>query len=198
MKGRARMVSYFNVASSAILIYDWFLTIPLEVATIWRSKWSLTKVLFITTRYIAYLQLVDIVYYYPRSPTGTEQLTSAPKVCQITYEIHTWSVAIGVGAGEALLSLRTWAVWGSSRKMGVFLGILWIITWSSAFALVVMFLQKIQYGVTPLTSYVVCYATARSSTTIFWTWVIFLLWNTLMFVLMAIPAYKSFQESGGD
>ncbi|KAJ3501782.1 hypothetical protein NLJ89_g9186 [Agrocybe chaxingu] len=104
------------------------------------------------------VSLVDIVYYYPRSPT------SAPKVCQITYEIHTWSVAIGVGAGEALLSLRTWAVWGSSRKMGAFLGILWIITWSSAFALVVMFLQKIQ----------------------------------LMLVLMAIPAYRTFQELGRD
>ncbi|KAJ3503600.1 hypothetical protein NLJ89_g8359 [Agrocybe chaxingu] len=53
-----------------------------------------------------------------------------------------------------------------------------------------------QDGVTPQASNVVCYAIASSSTTIIWPWVIYLLWNTVMLVLMAIPAYKTFQLGG--
>ncbi|CAA7267485.1 unnamed protein product [Cyclocybe aegerita] len=214
---RARLVSYFNgksminlrhpflsvfliglvsVASLVILIYDWFFTIRLEVATIWKSQWSVMKVLYITTRYVAYLQFVDLVYYNPR-PNGAEPLTSVPKVCQIAYEIHVWSLTIGVGAGEALLSLRTWAVWGGSRKMALGLGILWAIAWGTALVLVVTILRAVQYGVTPQASNVVCYAIPSSSTTILISpWVIYLLWNTMMLVLMAIPAYKTFQLSG--
>ncbi|KIK45349.1 hypothetical protein CY34DRAFT_801707, partial [Suillus luteus UH-Slu-Lm8-n1] len=45
------IASYFLVASSAGLIYDWMLTFGQEVELIWRQRWSLMTVLYLAVRY---------------------------------------------------------------------------------------------------------------------------------------------------
>ncbi|KAJ6602653.1 hypothetical protein DFH09DRAFT_1125288, partial [Mycena vulgaris] len=44
---------YYNVAVLAMLVYDYFLTLPLEIDQVWkRHAWSLPKILFILFRYL--------------------------------------------------------------------------------------------------------------------------------------------------
>lgn len=50
--------SYYTVASSAAVIYDWALTIGQESELIWRHHWSLMTVLYISVRYIGIVYVV--------------------------------------------------------------------------------------------------------------------------------------------
>ncbi|KAF8873948.1 hypothetical protein BD779DRAFT_1568386, partial [Infundibulicybe gibba] len=53
------------VASVAVLIYDWFLTIDSELAFIWDPKWNLGTLLYFLTRYPAFIDTA--VYLYSKS-----------------------------------------------------------------------------------------------------------------------------------
>jgi len=43
--------SYFIVASSVWIMYDWMLTFGQEVELIWRQRWSLMTFLYLIVRY---------------------------------------------------------------------------------------------------------------------------------------------------
>lgn len=46
-----QVVTYVTVAFLALLVYDWIISLDREVSRIWRSDWSLVKVLYLYTRY---------------------------------------------------------------------------------------------------------------------------------------------------
>ncbi|KAG1787072.1 uncharacterized protein HD556DRAFT_995722 [Suillus plorans] len=58
--------SYFAVASSAGVIYDWALTFGQEVELVWRQRWSLITLLYLSVRYFGILFVViNILYNVP-------------------------------------------------------------------------------------------------------------------------------------
>lgn len=42
------------VAAGAFFVYDWLLTLGMEVELIWRSKWNYIKVLYLFQRYLTF------------------------------------------------------------------------------------------------------------------------------------------------
>lgn len=46
-----RVESYFALASTVAVIYDWALTFEQEVELVWKRKWSLMSVLYLGLRY---------------------------------------------------------------------------------------------------------------------------------------------------
>lgn len=54
----SRIASYFAVAASAGVTYDWVLTIGQEIELMWRQRWSLMTVLFLSLRYLGILYAV--------------------------------------------------------------------------------------------------------------------------------------------
>lgn len=62
-----RISSYFIVASSVGFIYDWALTFEQEVELIWRQRWSLMTVLYLSVRYCGILYVV--IYILPSVST---------------------------------------------------------------------------------------------------------------------------------
>ncbi|KAG2134068.1 hypothetical protein DEU56DRAFT_809687 [Suillus clintonianus] len=51
----AQFAGYFEVASLAVVVYDWALTSAQEFELIWRQRWSFMTVLYISIRYIGIL-----------------------------------------------------------------------------------------------------------------------------------------------
>ncbi|KAG1799755.1 uncharacterized protein HD556DRAFT_1525052 [Suillus plorans] len=47
-----RISSYFIVVASTGVMYDWVLTFGLEVELVWKQRWSLITVLFLSVRYL--------------------------------------------------------------------------------------------------------------------------------------------------
>ncbi|KAG1787061.1 uncharacterized protein HD556DRAFT_1449116 [Suillus plorans] len=60
-----RFASYFAVAAFVGITYDWALTFGQEVELVWRQRWSLVTVLYLSVRYLgilsAALSMVDNV-----------------------------------------------------------------------------------------------------------------------------------------
>ncbi|KAG2107474.1 uncharacterized protein F5147DRAFT_206170 [Suillus discolor] len=50
-----RFASYFPVAAFVAVTYDWSLTFGQEVELIWRQRWSLMTVLYLSVRYLGIL-----------------------------------------------------------------------------------------------------------------------------------------------
>ncbi|KAG2117758.1 hypothetical protein DEU56DRAFT_918963 [Suillus clintonianus] len=51
----SRIYSYFAVASSIWVMYDWALTFGQEIELIWRQRWSLMTALYLSVRYLGIL-----------------------------------------------------------------------------------------------------------------------------------------------
>jgi len=62
-----QMIKYLEVASFAFLVYDYILNIHREVQLIWFSRLSLVKLLYLTTRYSAFLTALTmlLITFYP-------------------------------------------------------------------------------------------------------------------------------------
>ncbi|KAG1771959.1 hypothetical protein EV702DRAFT_1246800 [Suillus placidus] len=56
-----RVLSYFVVASSTVVVHDWALTFGKEFELVWRRRWSLMTILYIGVRYIGLLSSVIIM-----------------------------------------------------------------------------------------------------------------------------------------
>ncbi|KAF7340252.1 hypothetical protein MVEN_01943900 [Mycena venus] len=117
-----QVVRYMHVASTVILLFDYALTFGLEVSLIWRSKWSLTKVLFILSRYSTVFDVPLVLYYSitPYIPT---------KRCSQLHEGITWVIVFGISVAEAILIMRTYALSGCKRGVLIIFVSLWVVRW---------------------------------------------------------------------
>ncbi|PFH48724.1 hypothetical protein AMATHDRAFT_49278 [Amanita thiersii Skay4041] len=96
--------NYIEVAGTAVLYYDYLLTFDSEVALIWKSPWSLVKVLFLIMRYAPFVDVTSKVYYDITPGTTPEGCVAATRISPVC-------ISIGVIVAEILLAIRTWSLW---------------------------------------------------------------------------------------
>ncbi|KAF8887347.1 hypothetical protein BD779DRAFT_1672798 [Infundibulicybe gibba] len=94
---QAQIATYSDVASVVVLIYDWFLTVDLELTFVWKAPWNLGTLLYILARY----------------PTFVDALL----------QLYRMFLVSG-GIAEVLMMVCVWAIWGKARKVAIFLIIL--------------------------------------------------------------------------
>lgn len=108
---------YVSVAGTTLWAYDYLLTCKAEVTRIWPAKWSLVKVLFLTTRYIAVPYIAIMMYYLLGPPVSTP-------FCKLTIVImtiirptelitETWLVMIRVRALYIGHARTLWILYGA-------------------------------------------------------------------------------------
>jgi len=102
--------NYLSVSSVAFLYYDFVISLRLEVDHIWKSKWTLVKVLYLLARYLglaeaAFVFFVDI------------KLQPSKSMCNgyLWISIFGGSVLIAQVV-NAIFILRIHALYGHSRK----------------------------------------------------------------------------------
>ncbi|KAF8892293.1 hypothetical protein BD779DRAFT_1512102, partial [Infundibulicybe gibba] len=109
---QAQTSTYFNVASFALLIHDWFLTIDSELAFVWSPGRNLGTVLYFLTRYPAFIDTAVFLY----SALGY----SIPSpVCDIVVDVSTWMFLFGIAIAEVIMMFCVWVIWGRGRRMAV-------------------------------------------------------------------------------
>ncbi|KAF7373291.1 hypothetical protein MSAN_00538100 [Mycena sanguinolenta] len=106
-----RLDSYTAAACLTLLTYDTFLNLALEHRYIWESKWGLIKCLYLWSRYGTFLEIsLDLL---------TEQNENLdPATCSTLAEF----IAIYSG----LVMVRTYALYGRSKKVLVFFVLMWL------------------------------------------------------------------------
>ncbi|KAG2103756.1 uncharacterized protein F5147DRAFT_775881 [Suillus discolor] len=62
------LASYWQAAAVVVVVYDWVFTLGQEIQLIWRQRWSLMTVLYLTIRYIgipfSVVNLLSTIMYY--------------------------------------------------------------------------------------------------------------------------------------
>lgn len=104
-----------QVASSALLVYDYMLTFSSEVEFVWKKSFTPVTLVFAITRYLPFLDnsfgnLYDFALHLPFS------------VCVLSTRIWLFSFMIGVCTAQIVLILRTVAIWGGNKRIVIFLG----------------------------------------------------------------------------
>ncbi|KAG2156473.1 uncharacterized protein EDB93DRAFT_913028 [Suillus bovinus] len=102
--------SYFIVAASVGVGYDWALTLAQEVELIWRQRWSLMTALYLCLRYIGLaFAVVSILSQVP-----TISLTDT--VSHIYFIAINWMTFVLTGMLSVIMIVRLYAMYQRSRK----------------------------------------------------------------------------------
>jgi len=109
---------YLNLVGFVVLFYDYALTFRMEISGYWSPlQHDLGTAIFLLNRYVSFFGnipiIVDVFYRYP-----TE------KICHTFLTYHAClMIVIQINMGVVMIT-RTYALWGCSRKILTFLGIL--------------------------------------------------------------------------
>ncbi|KAF9446641.1 hypothetical protein P691DRAFT_170475 [Macrolepiota fuliginosa MF-IS2] len=132
---RQQIDQYFNVASVAYWLYEYFLTIIPEISFIWPSRWTSVKVLYLLTRYSPFVDSGLAIPAYIISTATTE-------MCMNLNIAHTIFVYIGIVFAEVMLVYRVWVVWNQGQWMGCGLFVFSIISMNTAMGLTLAVLSS--------------------------------------------------------
>ncbi|KZP32001.1 hypothetical protein FIBSPDRAFT_1037117 [Athelia psychrophila] len=121
---RVLITVYFDVASACILSYDYLLTFSSEMSLIWNGygNWTLFQVLFVLSRYMPFADAVIVLYgHFGSNTTDTS--------CQRLNVALGWMFTVGQVLTETTFLMRTWAMWGATRRVGALLVAFFLASW---------------------------------------------------------------------
>ncbi|KAG2014256.1 hypothetical protein CC2G_011091 [Coprinopsis cinerea AmutBmut pab1-1] len=163
-----------------LLVYDYLLTFDLEIEFVWKSRWNAVKVLFLLTRYLPFLELLPLINYVFMDGEWWYQ-------CETTYRAIGWMQVIGVICAEVLLSIRIWAVWDRSRRVGIFLTLFALVSFGLLMGLANIYFQSVRYFKLPQPHGHHCLSIrVGNNLYIVSLWVIILIYDTVLISLLVV------------
>nr|GAT51963.1 predicted protein [Mycena chlorophos] len=114
---------YVNFIAFSLLYYDFFLTLPWEVARYWESGpraafGTVPNVLFFANRYGMLLGNVPVAFMYFWATEGTERKL---QICDDLNSFHQYFVVIAQIVVGVMMIFRTYALYERSRRVLVFM-----------------------------------------------------------------------------
>jgi len=103
-----------TLAGWVLLVYDWVISFDQEVDLIWDKPWNIAKGLYYFNRYIPLMLLCVHTMIYLN-------LDVSKSTCLFWFQFEGWTGMTCIGAVEAILATRVWALWDGNR---IILGIL--------------------------------------------------------------------------
>ncbi|KAJ7454719.1 hypothetical protein FB451DRAFT_1279095 [Mycena latifolia] len=147
---RIQIVKYVHVGSLVILLYDYLLTMDLEAALIWPSKRSLTKTLFLLSRYSPFVD-VPLMVYYAATPD-----ISINRCLHVHITIVYFNL-FGIAVAEIIFVLRTYAISGQSRTVLIVFITICTASLAGSFVLLTLYIQTAKFGPPLLATLPGCY-----------------------------------------
>ncbi|KAF5327053.1 hypothetical protein D9619_005000 [Psilocybe cf. subviscida] len=185
-----RLSNCGKAGSIAILVYDTLITLDQEIRAVWQSKWNYPRLLYVLTRYSCLLEAGVII-----------ALLTVPgdnyTLCSAIFQSNAWLFVFGLATGELIMTIRTWAVWEKKQAIKYILIGCYVLLVGNGLVVTGMFVRTLEFAPNPRTPYIGCYAT-RTDPIIFVSWIMLLVYDTLMFILMAISAFRAFRQGGSS
>jgi len=110
---RLQFSKFLNVAALAAFVFDYCLTFSTEVEYVWGTKWGPTRIVFTVSRYLPFLS---------SSMTCYDALVN--ETCGSFILALDGIYSASIISAEGILILRTYAMWGRSRRVLIFLLVL--------------------------------------------------------------------------
>ncbi|KAJ6456160.1 hypothetical protein C8R45DRAFT_582864 [Mycena sanguinolenta] len=184
----SQVLTYMDVASVAILVFDYALTFDLEVSLVWRSKWSLPKVLFLLSRYSTVLDLPWVLYF------GMTPVVSVERCSQLN-EVISWGTVFGISVAEAILVVRTYALSGSKRSVLIAFVSLWVASVSATIVFVALFVKSSIFKPSPFPGSSGCFLAVLNKVDVVLPFVIVLMYDTVIMVYTVYLGIKKYRYS---
>jgi len=182
---RLRQVNSVNIASITIMAFDWLLTLNMEFALIWNTKWNWTKVLYIITRYMPFADTSLVMYHQFRT-------TLPQPSCKSIFDTTAFMFVAGMAIAELVFTLRTCAVWGKAKKLTWIVLSAYVATWSTIFIVLGFYIKNLTHEATPLGCIL-----KPSNAILSVAFVVLMAYDAALLILMVIRAVAAFR-SGGD
>ncbi|KAG1735640.1 uncharacterized protein EDB91DRAFT_1144466 [Suillus paluster] len=114
-----RVLNYFIVISSTVVVYDWILTFPQEFQLIWRRRWSHITVLYICVRYLGILYSVVYLLANPMPSPITD-------VGTIMSFMEIWTPVVVNAMLGVIIITRIHAMYQRSKPMLIFVVVVFL------------------------------------------------------------------------
>ncbi|KAF9258631.1 hypothetical protein L218DRAFT_990449 [Marasmius fiardii PR-910] len=195
------VVGYFLASGATLFAYDVITNLDAEIEYVWAAldfrKRRIKKApLIFHLMYLVqrYLPLLDQVILALRLLFGTPN----PRACAITLMISAWSSITGIVLSEFILGIRVWAVWRQKRSIGLILVAFTLGFSTTAMAFFERFLKGIDFFEpympvsVPLRG---CFISVKNKD-MYVGWVLLMIYDSAMFILMAIPGFAAYRIGG--
>ncbi|TDL21274.1 hypothetical protein BD410DRAFT_310979 [Rickenella mellea] len=107
-----RIIKCTTIAAFSLVVWDYFVLLPDEIALVWPARWGLSKGLFIVNRYLAFVDPIMLIYVL--------LFADDAQVCADTFRALGYIATVGIMVAQWILILRTYAVWGSKNDKRFF------------------------------------------------------------------------------
>jgi len=107
----------------ATKVYDYFLTLKQEISYVWSCPRSIGLALFYISRYLIFID--QPLMLYVELPAAAAR---SPRACSALSSLSIVSMMVGFMSSQAIITLRTCAMWGRRLWVLVILGTLTTIT----------------------------------------------------------------------
>ncbi|KAG2358369.1 hypothetical protein BDR07DRAFT_1523984 [Suillus spraguei] len=135
--------SYWSIAASVVLVYDWVLTLGQEIELIWRQRWSLMTVLYLVIRYIG------IPITVMNALENMSLILMTDERCNIMNYIRNETAVVVTAMLGVIMIARLHAMYQRSTMMFIFLVITCSAVNITCVVLVTIVLERIVAGRTP-------------------------------------------------
>jgi len=177
-----------NWAAVTVLCYDYLLTFDDERSLVWSSKWSIGKILFLLTRYSPFVDIILAIIL----ETGTFR---SAETCRSLYLTAVIVEVLGISFAEAILILRTWALWDHSRPIIISLSAGLTVAIALSGVLLALFLSSITF----IVEEDICILTEASrAAAVAGVFVTVMLFETMVLILTAIKAWHHLRQPRSD
>lgn len=183
-----RVSSYFIVASSVAVVYDWMLNFGQEVELFWRQRWSFVTFLYLSLRYIGLLYAVD------NMPASLMTVSLTDTGCRDVYITQWWTLFVAYIILGAIVITRLYAMYQRSRKILIFLVAVFLTVTITCSVMDGIGTHPFTGEELVLSGTYVCDIAEAQPQLVHWTRVIGTIWEALALCLAVRIAIKHFRE----
>ncbi|XP_006458582.1 hypothetical protein AGABI2DRAFT_115615 [Agaricus bisporus var. bisporus H97] len=128
---------YTDIAAIILIGYECLITMEMEVELVWKSRWNLTKILYLLNRYVTIVDAIVLVYRVDTKPSSCKPLLFAAGALYMS----------GIFVSESIFIMRVIVVWKTTMKKYMFVIVLLGVIYT---AVVIYFLTRFMLLLRPL------------------------------------------------
>ncbi|KLO12316.1 hypothetical protein SCHPADRAFT_425773 [Schizopora paradoxa] len=182
------LMKYSDFFYLTMLVYDYILTLPDEVQYIWPWEWRAGKTLYFATKYLAFVDAaLFIVFWYDKTITANR--------CRSIFNAALWFMTTGTLIAEWILCMRTYAIWGKSKKVMVPLVAFVLAAQVGGVYAVKNLTDSIQWALSPFPSISRCYIIVTRENLLFAVYILTTVKELVIFVLTVWKGVSQWRAS---
>ncbi|KAG1890099.1 hypothetical protein F4604DRAFT_646619 [Suillus subluteus] len=188
--------SYFTVAASVGVIYEWVLTFGQEIELFWRQRWSLMTILYLSLRYVGIGYVVLKMLINVPTISITDSLNYHVGVSRVMYVIlESTNEVVNVMLGVIMIA-RLNAMYRRSKKVLVILVVIFLAIRIANAVMAAISIMHTSVEEVVLSGTYVCNIHYVGDAVLLYTitWILALAWEVLLLCLAVRIAVKRSRE----